>query len=90
MLAMLAGDDLEPTLRDRLASLRLAVIGHVEWAEFLKVPRLPAPGEITHVTDRWETPRWGTMSLAIAPPKNSSVKVSTFGPSSALTRRNAG
>jgi len=65
MLAMLAGDDLEPTLRDRLASLRLAVIGHVEWAEFLKVPRLPAPGEITHVTDRWETPGGGGAVTAV-------------------------
>jgi len=65
MLVMLAGGELAPTLRDRLASLRLAVVGHVEWAEFLKVPHLPAPGEITHVTDRWETAGGGGAVTAV-------------------------
>jgi ribokinase len=65
MLAMLDAGDLEPTLRDRLASLRFAVIGHVEWAEFLRVPHLPAPGEITHVTDRWETAGGGGAVTAV-------------------------
>jgi len=62
---MLAGPDLEPTLRDRLATLRLAVVGHVEWAEFLRVPHLPIAGEITHVTDRWESPAGGGAVTAI-------------------------
>jgi ribokinase len=65
MPAMLGGGDLEPTFRDRLASLRLAVVGHVEWAEFLKVPHLPAPGEITHVIDRWETAGGGGAVTAV-------------------------
>ena len=65
MLAMLGGDDLEPTLRDRLARLRVAVVGHVEWAEVLKVPHLPAPGEIVHVTDRWEVPAGGGAVTAV-------------------------
>ena len=62
---MLAGPDLEPSLSDRLASLRLAVVGHVEWAEFLRVPQLPAPGEITHVTDRWEAAAGGGAVTAV-------------------------
>jgi ribokinase len=65
MTDMLAGADVDPTLRDRLGSLRLAVVGHVEWAEFLRVPQLPAPGEIVHVTDRWETPAGGGAVTAV-------------------------
>jgi ribokinase len=62
---MLSGLDLEPTLRHRLGSLRLAVVGHVEWAEFLRVPHLPKAGEITHVTDRWETAAGGGAVTAV-------------------------
>ena len=65
MADMLAGHDLEPTLRHRLGSLRLAVVGHVEWAEFLRVPHLPTAGEITHVTDRWEAPAGGGAVTAV-------------------------
>ena len=65
MRDMLADADLEPALRDRLASLRLAVVGHVEWAEFLEVPHLPAPGEITHVTERWEAAAGGGAVAAV-------------------------
>ena len=31
-----------------------AVVGHVEWIEFARVPRMPAPGEIVHVTESWQ------------------------------------
>ena len=65
MADMLAGHDLEPTLRQRLESLRLAVVGHVEWAEFLRVPHLPTAGEIVHVTDRWEAPAGGGAVTAV-------------------------
>ncbi len=65
MASMLARGDLEPSLRDRLGSLRLAVVGHVEWAEFLRVPRLPRAGEILHVTDRWEAPAGGGAVTAV-------------------------
>jgi ribokinase len=65
MADMLAGRDLEPTLRHRLGSLRLAVVGHVEWAEFLRVPYLLKAGEITHVTDRWETAAGGGAVAAV-------------------------
>jgi len=62
---MLSGSDVEPSLRDRLGSLRLAVVGHVEWAEFLRVPKLPTGGEIVHVTDRWEVPGGGGAVTAV-------------------------
>ena len=32
---------------------RFAVVGHVEWVDFLKVPHVPQPGEIVHATDFW-------------------------------------
>ena len=34
--------------------MRVAVVGHVEWVEFARVERLPAPGEITHALDDWQ------------------------------------
>jgi ribokinase len=30
---------------------RVAVVGHVEWVEFLRVPRVPVAGDIVHATD---------------------------------------
>lgn len=36
--------------------MRAAVVGHVEWVEFLRVDHLPAPGEIVHASDRSEGP----------------------------------
>ena len=34
--------------------MRVAVVGHVEWGEFARVTRAPAPGEIVHAEDSWE------------------------------------
>lgn len=62
---MLSGDDVEPAVRERLGSLRLAVVGHVEWAEFLRVPRLPTGGEIVHATDQWEVAAGGGAVTAV-------------------------
>jgi ribokinase len=31
--------------------MRVAVVGHVEWVEFLRVPRVPTPGDIVHASD---------------------------------------
>ena len=39
--------------------MRVAVVGHVEWIEFAKVERVPAPGEIVHALDVWEEPGGG-------------------------------
>lgn len=33
---------------------RVAVVGHVEWIEFARVPHVPHPGEIVHVSEWWE------------------------------------
>ncbi|MQA76043.1 MAG: ribokinase [Solirubrobacterales bacterium] len=38
---------------------RVAVVGHVEWADFARVERLPAPGEIVHALEAWQAPAGG-------------------------------
>src|SRR3954453_17826512 len=35
-------------------SIRTAVVGHVEWAAFARVPHMPKAGEIVHVSETWE------------------------------------
>jgi ribokinase len=37
----------------------LAVVGHVEWCQFVRVERNPATGEIAHATEWWEEPAGG-------------------------------
>jgi ribokinase len=39
--------------------VRFAVVGHIEWVEFLRVDRLPAPGQIAHGSDPFEEPAGG-------------------------------
>jgi ribokinase len=39
--------------------MRLAVVGHVEWIEFLAVERVPAAGEIAEVAESWAEPAGG-------------------------------
>jgi len=34
--------------------MRVAVVGHVEWVEFLRVPHVPAPGDIVHASEVFE------------------------------------
>jgi ribokinase len=45
--------------------VKLAVIGHVEWVEFLRVPHVPAPGEIVHATESWAEPAGGGSVAAV-------------------------
>jgi ribokinase len=45
--------------------MRVAVIGHVEWIEFVRVPRVPAAGEIVHATATWEEPGGGGAVSAV-------------------------
>ncbi len=45
--------------------MRLAVVGHVEWVEFLRVPHVPAPGEIVHATESWSEPAGGGSVAAV-------------------------
>jgi len=39
--------------------VRVAVVGHTEWIDFVRVSHLPAPGEILHAEDAWEEPGGG-------------------------------
>jgi ribokinase len=39
--------------------MRVAVVGHVEWVDFVRVDRLPAPGEIVHAREAWAEPAGG-------------------------------
>ena len=45
--------------------MRLAVIGHVEWTEFLVVDHLPRPGAIGHVLRTLEEPAGGGAVVAV-------------------------
>lgn len=45
--------------------MRVAVVGHVEWIEFARVARVPAPGEIVHVSESWEEPGGGGAVSAV-------------------------
>jgi ribokinase len=39
--------------------MRLAVVGHVEWIEFLRVESVPRPGDIVGVRETWAEPAGG-------------------------------
>ena len=39
--------------------MQVAVVGHVEWVEFLRVERFPSRGEIAHALDSWAEPAGG-------------------------------
>lgn len=45
--------------------MRTAVVGHVEWAELARVPRLPTVGEIVHGEATWEGPGGGGAGAAV-------------------------
>jgi ribokinase len=44
---------------------RVAVVGHVEWVEFARVPHVPAPGEIVHATEWWQEAGGGGAVAAV-------------------------
>jgi ribokinase len=44
---------------------RVAVVGHVEWIEFARVPRLPVSGDIVHATEVWEEAGGGGAVAAV-------------------------
>src|SRR5262245_56160540 len=39
--------------------MRTAVLGHVEWVDFVRVAAMPRPGEIVRALDAWEEPAGG-------------------------------
>ena len=45
--------------------MRVAVVGHVEWVEFARVPHLPERGEIVHVSELWAEPAGGGAVAAV-------------------------
>jgi ribokinase len=45
--------------------VRFAVVGHVEWVEFVRVSRVPLPGEIIHADDAWDEPAGGGAVAAV-------------------------
>jgi ribokinase len=45
--------------------MRTAVVGHVEWVQFLRVEHMPSPGDILHVADYWEEPAGGGPGAAV-------------------------
>jgi ribokinase len=45
--------------------VRVVVIGHVEWIEFLVVPHVPVAGEILHARDAWEEAGGGGAVAAV-------------------------
>jgi ribokinase len=44
--------------------VRCAVVGHIEWVEFARVPRLPAAGDIVHAAESWAEPAGGGSVVA--------------------------
>jgi ribokinase len=45
--------------------MRVAVVGHVEWVEFLRVPQVPAAGEIVHASEVFEQAAGGGSVAAV-------------------------
>ncbi len=47
------------------SDLRTAVVGHVEWVQFLRVSKLPRAGDIIHSLDHWEEAAGGGPAAAV-------------------------
>jgi len=45
--------------------MRVAVVGHVEWVEFVRVERVPAAGDIVHALETWEEGAGGGAVAAV-------------------------
>ena len=45
--------------------MRVAVVGHVEWVEFARVPRVPRAGEIVHASEVFAVPGGGGAVAAV-------------------------
>src|SRR6218665_3438845 len=46
-------------------AMRVAVVGHVEWIEFARVPAVPVAGAIVHASEVWEEPGGGGAVAAV-------------------------
>src|SRR4051794_36177588 len=47
------------------STLKVAVVGHVEWVEFVEVDQVPAPGQIAHGSESWAEPAGGGAVAAV-------------------------
>jgi ribokinase len=45
--------------------MKVAVVGHVEWIEFARVPEVPVAGAIVHASEVWEEPGGGGAVAAV-------------------------
>ncbi|CAN5801623.1 PfkB family carbohydrate kinase [soil metagenome] len=45
--------------------MRVAVVGHIEWIDFVRVPRMPGPGEIIHAVEAWDEAGGGGAVAAV-------------------------
>jgi ribokinase len=45
--------------------MRVAVVGHVEWVEFVRVEAVPHPGEIVHAVETWDEAAGGGAVAAV-------------------------
>jgi ribokinase len=45
--------------------MRVGVVGHVEWMEFIRVERLPQAGDIVHGSESWQLPAGGGAVAAV-------------------------
>jgi ribokinase len=45
--------------------MKAAVVGHVEWGEFVRVDHLPSAGDIVHAEEWWEEPAGGGSDSAV-------------------------
>ncbi|HEX3873575.1 MAG TPA: PfkB family carbohydrate kinase, partial [Solirubrobacteraceae bacterium] len=46
--------------------MNVAVVGHVEWVEFARVPHAPRTGEVVHATEVWDEAAGGGAVTAVA------------------------
>jgi ribokinase len=44
---------------------KVAVVGHIEWVRFARVPHVPTPGEVTHAGDPFDEPAGGGAVAAV-------------------------
>src|SRR5581483_5565078 len=45
--------------------MKIAVVGHVEWVEFVRVEHVPRAGEIAHALETWEEAAGGGAVAAV-------------------------
>ena len=45
--------------------MRAAVVGHIEWVTFVRVPQVPVAGDIVHASAVWELPGGGGAGAAV-------------------------